>query len=134
MEYYLLEAETTAVQPEALAGPAASGPNVQAFRCSDRAAFNGILFVLMTGIAWEDLQQELGFGSGMTCWRRLRQWQRDGVWDCLHQALLQRLRQYHQIDWSRASIDGASVSSPRGTRTLAPTRPTGASSVANATF
>lgn len=39
-------------------------------RCDDRAAFNGILFVLMTGIPWEDLPQELGFGSGMTCWRR----------------------------------------------------------------
>lgn len=100
--------------------------------CDDRAAFNGILFVLMAGIPWEDLPQELGFGSGMTCWRRLRQWQAEGVWDRLHQAMLHRLRQYDQIDWSRASIDGASVSSPRGVRTQAPTRPTGASSVASA--
>lgn len=30
----------------------------------------GVLFVLFTGIGWEDLPQELGFGSGMTCWRR----------------------------------------------------------------
>ena len=103
-------------------------------RIDDHAAFNGIMFVLFTGIPWEDLPQELGFGSGMTCWRRLRQWQREGVWERLHQALLQRLRQYDQIDWSRASIDGASVSSPRGARTQAPTRPTGASSAASATF
>lgn len=101
-------------------------------RCDDRAAFNGILFILMTGIPWEDLPRELGFGSGMTCWRRLRQWQAEGVWDRLHQALLHRLRQHDQIDWSRASIDGASVASPRGVRTQAPIRPTGASSAASA--
>lgn len=41
-------------------------------RLDDKLALNGILFVLCTGIAWEDLPQELGFGSGMTRWRRLR--------------------------------------------------------------
>uniref|UniRef100_UPI0018D1B7A8 transposase n=1 Tax=Ralstonia solanacearum TaxID=305 RepID=UPI0018D1B7A8 len=79
----------------------------------DRAALSGILYVLHTGIPWEDLPQELGFGSGMTCWRRLRAWQADGVWDKLHRAMLVRLREHDQIDWSRASIDGASVPSPR---------------------
>ncbi len=101
-------------------------------RCDDRSAFNGILFVLMTGIPCKDLPQELGFGSGMTCWRRLRQWQCEGVWDRLHQALLHRLRQYDQIDWSRASIDGASVASPRGAKRPAATRQIGASSAASA--
>lgn len=43
-------------------------------RLDDRAALNGILFVLTTGISWEDLPQALGFGSGVTCWRRLRDW------------------------------------------------------------
>ena len=102
-------------------------------RLDDRAAFNGILFVLFTGIAWEDLPQQLGFGSAMSCWRRLRQWQREGVWERLHQGLLCRLRQYDRIDWSRASIDSASVASPRGVRTQARTRPTEASSAASAT-
>lgn len=60
-------------------------------RVDDRAALNGILFVLHTGIPWEDLPQELGFGSGMTCWRRLRDWQANGVWERLHLALLKRL-------------------------------------------
>ncbi len=78
--------------------------------------FNGILFVLCTGIAWEDLPLELGYGSGMSCWRRLQAWQQSGVWERLHHTLLGRLRQYDQIDWSRASIDGASVASPRGGR------------------
>ncbi len=48
-------------------------------RCDDRAAFNGIFFVLMTGIPWEYLPQKLGYDSGMTCLRRLRQWQAEGV-------------------------------------------------------
>ena len=102
-------------------------------RLDDELALNGILFVLRTGIAWEDLPQELGFGSGMTCWRRLREWQAAGVWHQLHLMLLAELRGAGRLDFSRASIDGASVPSPRGVRTRAPTRPTGASSAASAT-
>ena len=99
---------------------------------SDEAALNGILFVLQTGIAWEDLPQALGYGSGMTCWRRLRQWQAAGVWQRLHMAMLEHLRQDDQIDWARASIDGSSVPSPRGARRQAPTLQTEASSAASA--
>jgi transposase len=102
-------------------------------RLDDELALNGILFVLRTGIAWEDLPQELGFGSGMTCWRRLREWQAAGVWHQLHLMLLAELRGAGRLDFSRASIDGSSVPSPRGARTRAPTRPTAASSAANAT-
>ena len=80
------------------------------------AALNGILFVLHTGIAWEDLPQALGYGSGMTCWRRLRDWNAAGIWQQLHQAMLVRLREHNQIDWSRASIDSSSVPSPLGAR------------------
>jgi transposase len=92
----------------------------------DRAALNGILYVLQSGIPWEELAQELGLGSGMTCWRRLRDWQAAGAWDKLHVAMLRRLREHDQIDWGRASIDGASVASPRGARKPALTQPTGA--------
>lgn len=102
-------------------------------RLDDELALNGILFVLRTGIAWEDLPQELGFGSGMTCWRRLRDWQAAGVWHRLHLALLAQLRGAGQLDLSRVSLDGAAVSSPRGARTQAPTRRTAASSAASAT-
>jgi transposase len=61
-------------------------------RIADRAALTGILFVLKSGIPWEPLPQEVGCGSGMTCRRRLRDWQRTGVWQRLHHALLQRLQ------------------------------------------
>jgi transposase len=102
-------------------------------RLHDELALNGILFVLRTGIPWEDLPQELGFGSGMTCWRRLRDWQTGGVWHRLHMVLLEQLRGAGQLDLSRVSLDGASVPSPRGARTPAPTRRTVASSAASAT-
>lgn len=75
----------------------------------DRAALTGIIFVLKSGIPWEMLPQEMGCGSGMTCWRRLRDWQEAGVWDALHHELLKRLRAADQIDWSRAAVDSSSV-------------------------
>jgi transposase len=75
----------------------------------DRRALTGILFVLKSGIPWEMLPQEMGCGSGMTCWRRLRDWQAAGVWERLHREMLNRLREADQIDWSRATADSASV-------------------------
>jgi transposase len=65
------------------------------------------LFVLYTGIQWEFLPQELGFGSGMTCWRRLRDWHEAGVWQQLHEALLAELNAAGALDWSRAVIDSS---------------------------
>lgn len=75
----------------------------------DRAALTGILFVLKTGIPWEDLPQEMGCGSGMTCWRRLRDWQAAGVWDQLHELLLAKLREAEKIDFSRAAVDSGTI-------------------------
>lgn len=83
-------------------------------RLDDRKALTGILFVLMSGIPWPMLPKEMGCGSGMTCWRRLRDWHRAGVWDRLHQELLSRLHQAERIDWSRAAVDSATVAAPGG--------------------
>jgi len=85
-------------------------------RVDNRAVLTGILFVLKTGIPWEMLPQELGCGSGMTCWRRLRDWQEAGVWEQLHRVLLERLSTVEQIDWSRACIDSGSVPAPGGAK------------------
>lgn len=76
---------------------------------ADRLVLNGILHVLHTAIAWEDLPQEYGYGSGVTCLRRLRDWQAAGVWEALHQRLLTRLNAAGAIDWSRASVDGSHI-------------------------
>ena len=85
-------------------------------RFPDRAAMNGILFVLKTGSPWEMLPQELGFGCGMTCWRRLRDWQAAGVWERLHHVLLRDLRAADALDWSRVIVDSGSVPAPKGGR------------------
>src|SRR5215204_3004898 len=69
----------------------------------DRACLTGIVFVLKSGIAWEMLPREMGCGSGMTCWRRLRDWQAAGVWEKVHHVLLDRLDKANAIDWSRAA-------------------------------
>ncbi|MFF8391831.1 IS5 family transposase, partial [Cellulosimicrobium funkei] len=82
-------------------------------RIPDRQALCGILFVLHTGIQWEYLPQELGFGSGMTCWRRLAAWNEAGVWDELHLVLLKKLRAAKKLDWSRAVIDSSHVRAAR---------------------
>jgi transposase len=68
-----------------------------------------LVFVLRSGIPWQMLPHELGCGSGMTCWRRLRDWQVAGVWELIHFALLDWLARHDQIDWSRAVVDSSSV-------------------------
>jgi transposase len=81
------------------------------------------MFVLRTGISWNDLPQELGCGSGVTCWRRLRQWQQAGVWQRLHRAVLDRLAQHALLDWSRAAVDSVSVRAKRRGELTGPSPP-----------
>jgi transposase len=83
-------------------------------RLPDRQVLCGILFVLYTAIPWEFLPQELGFGSGMTCWRRLAEWQEAGVWQQLHELLLAELHAADKLDWSKAVIDGSHVRAMKG--------------------
>ena len=70
---------------------------------ADRAVLTGILFVLKTGLPWEELPAELGAGSGMTCLRRLRRWQKEGVWRRIRQTLKDVIDP-REIDWKRAEI------------------------------
>jgi transposase len=71
--------------------------------------------VLRAGVPWRLLPaKELGCGSGVTCWRRLRDWQAVGVWEQLHHRLLDWLGDDGQVDWSRAAIDSVSVRARRG--------------------
>ena len=83
-------------------------------RLPDRQALQGILFVLHTGIAWRHLPLELGFGGGSTCYRRLDEWQRAGVWARLHAQLLAELRAAGEIELSRAVDDSSHVPAKKG--------------------
>lgn len=83
---------------------------------SNRAALTGILFVLKTGLPWEYLPVEMGCGSGMSCWRRLRDWRQVGVWAALHRVLLERLESAGQLEWRRAALDSAFVPAKRGAK------------------
>lgn len=89
-----------------------------------RHVLTGILFVLKAGIAWEDLPAECGWGCGLTCKRYLRRWQRQGVWQELHEILLAESNGADRIDWPRALIDSASIRAPCGGQDTGPD-PTG---------
>ena len=90
----------------------------------DRAALTGILFVLYAELPWSMLPAELGCGSGVTCWRRLRDWQAAGVWTKLHRVLLERLAQADKLDWSRAAVDTRSLPAKRRASSPSRIRPT----------
>ncbi|MEV3920726.1 transposase [Actinomadura coerulea] len=83
-------------------------------RLDDRKVLCGILFVLHTGIRRELLPQELGLGSGMTCWRRLAEWHQAGVWERLHRLRLEELHATGQPAWSRTVIDSSHVRALKG--------------------
>lgn len=85
----------------------------------DRDVLCGVLCVLHTGIQREYLPQELGFGSGMTCWRRLRDWNEAGVWQSLHEVLLAELNAASRLDWSRCVVDSSHVTASKGGSTRA---------------
>lgn len=86
----------------------------------NRAALTGILFVLKTGIAWEDLPVEMNCGCGMTCWRRLRDWHAAGVWQRLHEVLLGELRAAGQLHLAAMIADASYLRAFLGAPTPAP--------------
>lgn len=104
----------------ALVEPLLPPPKPRRFRypgrkpLDNRAALTGILFVLKTGLPWNDLPREMGCGSGAACWVRLHEWHRFGVWKKLHVVLLRKLRYADKIDWSRAAADATTIRALRG--------------------
>jgi len=81
-------------------------------RANDRQTLNGILYVLRTGCRGEDLPRRYGHPS--TCWRRLKRWQEEGVWERLWQRLLQTLDKRGRLEWKRAFLDGSFAPAKRG--------------------
>ncbi len=92
----------------------------------DRAALAGILFVLKTGINWNQLPTSVVGCSGVTCWRRLRDWTAAGVWPALHELLLTQLRALGELDLDRCAVDGSHIRALKGGTTSARPRSTAA--------
>lgn len=96
----------------------------------NRTVLAAILFVLKTGIAWEDLPLELGC-SYKTCGRRLREWTSSGVWQQVLQHLLTQLRARGRLELADVLIDAGLVKAPLGGQKPARTRPIGAAVAAS---
>ena len=100
-------------------------------RVPDRECLTGIVYVLRTGMAWNMVPVELGCGSGVTCWRRFKEWSAEGIWEEVKGRILNALGRSGQIDWSRAVIDSASVRAVFGGRTRGRTPRIGAKRAAS---
>ncbi len=57
---------------------------------------------------------ELDGCSGVTCWRRLRDWTEAGAWPRLHEILLAELRNAGLLDMDDAAIDGSHARALKG--------------------
>ena len=94
-------------------------------RVPDRTALAGVLYVLRTGVAWRDVPAAEVGCSGVTAWRRLRDWTEAGVWPLLHTALLTELRRADLLDMDDCAIDGSHIRALKGGTTSAPRPSTG---------
>lgn len=90
-------------------------------RIDDRRCLEGILFVLFSGLPWEAVPSELGV-SGVTCWRRLSEWQQAGVWDALLRSLVQELDAASALDEARLLVDASIAPAKKGARRLGAAR------------
>ncbi len=97
----------------------------------DRVALGGIISVLRTNVAWRDVPAEKVGCSGVTCWRRLREWTEAGVWPRLHEMLLAELRTAGLLEMDDVAVDGSHVRALKGGITLAPRRSIGPASAAS---
>jgi transposase len=114
--------------PDPIPSPRGGRPPVP-----NRACLEGIVFVLKSGMPWQMLPTELGYGSGSTCWRRFRAWTRSGVWPELHRRLVRVLGRRGRINLERAVIDSASVRALKGGRIPGRIPPIAARAAVNAT-
>ena len=78
---------------------------------NNRLVIEGILWILRTGARWKDLPEK--YPSPSTCWRRLKLWEEQGVWEKIWRTFIRRLDKRGQIDWSECFMDGTFVSAKK---------------------
>jgi len=83
----------------------------------DRAALEGILWVLKTGARWRDLPSS--YPSPSTCWRRLALYEQLGVWDAIWRKLLRRLDRRKRLKFTECFVDATFASAKGGAIRLA---------------
>lgn len=98
--------------PDPPVGPQGGRPWVPPRECLE-----GILWVLFTGARWKDLPDR--YPSPCTCWRRHRDWTRNGVFRAAWDRLLAKLCQQRGINWEEAFGDGSFARAKKGVTTSA---------------
>jgi transposase len=83
-------------------------------RADDRQTIDGILYVLKTGIPWNDLPDE--YGDDVTAWRRLKRWDEEGVWKRIMDALVAKGYSMGIIDMDSLSVDSDTIPAKKGER------------------
>ena len=81
-------------------------------RAPDRKVLEGILWILRSGARWQDLPDE--FPHPSTCWRRLRDWEEQGIWLDIWRAFLSELNERQQLNWSESFLDGSFAPAKKG--------------------
>jgi transposase len=76
-------------------------------------ALQVIWYVLVTGVRWHDVLPSMGC-SGRTAHRRLQEWQEAGIWEALHQLLLELLNRDGKLGLDVVVVDSTLVPSPGG--------------------
>ena len=87
-------------------------------RADDREVLEGILWILRTGAPWKDLADR--YPSPATCWRRLRDWEGQGIWLEIWRAFLSELDAESALDWSEAFMDGSFAPAKKGASVSVP--------------
>ncbi|MBD3191165.1 MAG: IS5 family transposase [Candidatus Heimdallarchaeota archaeon] len=81
-------------------------------RADDRQTINGILYVLLTGCRWMDLPEK--YGSHKTCWRRLKQWTEQGVWERISERLLTKSYGEGTLTIQGVAVDSSTIEAKKG--------------------
>ena len=81
-------------------------------RKGNREVFEGIAWVLRSGARWKDLPRR--YPSPSTCWRRLNEWEEQGIWLKIWRKFLSELDEQGQLEWEETFADGSFAPAKKG--------------------